>query len=197
MAECIVSSQKLVCTACLQEKDVQAFARRKDRPAGYRSSCKECTKARLAKWLRANPEKRAVYKERKKAADYRYEIPAEKRSEYNARYYQKNKLELAPKYRASAARWLRENPEKSASKKASRRARKLQAQPLWANSFFIAEAYRLARLRTQMTGVPWEVDHIVPLKSEAVCGLHVEHNLAVIPAIENSSKGNRYWPDMP
>jgi len=30
-----------------------------------------------------------------------------------------------------------------------------------------------------------------------VCGLHVEHNLQVIPRSVNQSKNNRRWPDMP
>jgi 5-methylcytosine-specific restriction endonuclease McrA len=45
--------------------------------------------------------------------------------------------------------------------------------------------------------VKHEVDHIVPLKSPLVCGLHVEHNLQVIPATQNRRKHNRVWPDMP
>ena len=71
------------------------------------------------------------------------------------------------------------------------------AKPAWANDFFIREAYHLAKLRTLATGYPWHVDHIVPLKSDLVCGLHVEHNLQVIPASENVRKQNFYWPDMP
>jgi hypothetical protein len=59
------------------------------------------------------------------------------------------------------------------------------------------EAYDLVTLRNNLTGVKWQVDHIVPLISKLVCGLHNEFNLRVITAMENNVKGNRYWPDMP
>lgn len=80
---------------------------------------------------------------------------------------------------------------------AQRRASKLQAMPRWANEFFIKEIYALAKLRTKVMGYEWHVDHIVPLKSETVCGLHVEHNLRVVPAVINRAKSNVTWPDMP
>jgi hypothetical protein len=41
------------------------------------------------------------------------------------------------------------------------------------------------------------VDHIVPLVSKFVCGLHCEANLQLLPGPENQRKGNRVWPDMP
>lgn len=34
------------------------------------------------------------------------------------------------------------------------------------------------------------------MNSKIVCGLHVEHNLQVVPAAYNMLKGNRIWPDM-
>lgn len=84
-----------------------------------------------------------------------------------------------------------------ARKRAWERARKLKATPPWADKSAIKAIYDFARLRTQSTGIQWEVDHIVPLKSPIVCGLHTEHNLMVITKSMNSSKNNHYWPDMP
>ena len=72
-----------------------------------------------------------------------------------------------------------------------------RATPAWANHFFIREAYLLSSLRSEMTGYRWEVDHIVPLQSSQVCGLHVENNIRVVPRSVNRSKGNSIWPDMP
>lgn len=93
--------------------------------------------------------------------------------------------------------WARKNPAKARLHASARKARKNTATPAWANEFFISEIYDLAERRTKATGIEWHVDHIVPLKSKFVCGLHVEHNLRVIPALENLQKGNRTWPDMP
>jgi len=98
--------------------------------------------------------------------------------------------------RSRSREWAKKNPEKAAQNSAKRRAAKLSAYPIWANKFFIEQAYDLARKRTEVMGVRYVVDHIVPLQSKFVCGLHVEHNLRVIPEAANATKGNRWWPDM-
>ncbi len=81
--------------------------------------------------------------------------------------------------------------------KAKRRAVHRLATPAWADRCAMRVIYEQARRITRETGIQHDVDHIVPLKSKLVCGLHVHCNLRVIPASENAKKNNRYWPDMP
>jgi len=70
---------------------------------------------------------------------------------------------------------------------AKRRANKIMATPSWANLEKIKEIYK---------NCPegYHVDHIYPLRSKYVCGLHVENNLQYLPAKENCSKGNKFEP---
>lgn len=72
-----------------------------------------------------------------------------------------------------------------------------QAIPQWADLHAMHEIYLSAERASTATGIPHTVDHIVPLRSKVVCGLHCEANLQVLPQRENFSKGNRHWPDMP
>lgn len=98
---------------------------------------------------------------------------------------------------ARARRRLEKNRDEVYAYNSTKRSKMKQATPVWAELFFIEEAYRLARLRTKTTGIRWSVDHIVPIQSAVVCGLHCHTNIRVIPVSLNASKGNRWWPDMP
>lgn len=71
-----------------------------------------------------------------------------------------------------------------------RRAIKAQAIPRWANIEAIELIYSTCPAGSH-------VDHIVPLVSKIVCGLHCEQNLRHLNAKDNHSKGNHWWPDMP
>jgi hypothetical protein len=131
-------------------------------------------------------------------------------------------LAANPEKRKSAASgWVRRNPDKSNAVTARRRsAKRLAFRPFDRELFALveSEAYALAKLREHATGIEWHVDHIVPLKSPrrqslgadlirksrfvgpllpVVQGLHNEYNLAVIIGLDNMSKSNRHWPDMP
>lgn len=65
-----------------------------------------------------------------------------------------------------------------------------KATPPWANMEKIKEIYY-----KRPKGM--HVDHIVPITSKIVCGLHCEQNLQYLTAEENTAKSNRHWPDMP
>lgn len=110
------------------------------------------------------------------------------------RAYRINNLEtLRASERKSKALCRLQHLEKYAAQAAERRAR--LALPPWANREAIAAIYSEARRLTSSTGVKWEVDHVIPLKNEIVCGLHVQTNLRVILKTENCSKSNRFLHD--
>jgi hypothetical protein len=66
----------------------------------------------------------------------------------------------------------------------------------WQDMDHIRAIYALAKIYRD-AGIDCVVDHIVPLRSKLVSGLHVQGNLAVIPREDNATKSNRWWPDMP
>ena len=185
------------CKTCGQEKPLSDFYIRKE-SGRHRSECKSCQNKSASKWARENPEKRraVALKWAKENYDYIRANKAKYRAEDPLKM-RKWERENPEKMKACRARWNAANKDRKAEHTATRRSRQRQAMPAWADRFVIAEAYRLARLRTEIFGFQWEVDHIVPLAGKTVCGLHVEHNLQVIPMSTNRRKSRSHWPDMP
>lgn len=107
--------------------------------------------------------------------------------------------------RAKAREWIENNRDRVRGHNQARLWRQVgrrrgvnpKCHPKWAINFFLREAYDLARLRTKVTGVKWEVDHIVPLRHPIVCGLHAHTNIRVVLAHANRVKSNAGWPGMP
>ena len=94
------------------------------------------------------------------------------------------------KCRKACQVWARNNPAKTTALVGLRRALKRKACPAWVDKDQIKNVYEKARTLTKQTGTTYHVDHIVPLKHELVCGLHVPWNLQIIPAAENIAKAN-------
>ena len=90
--------------------------------------------------------------------------------------------------------WKKINKGKINAINSKRRAIKKEAIPPWVNLQAIKEIYRKAAELTKTTGIPYEVDHIFPLKSKYMCGLHVQSNLQILTREENIAKSNRSWP---
>lgn len=202
------------CTRCGETKSLDDFGSFKRSLDGYKPWCKYCTKvynkqyrqsnleklkAKHLEYCRENREKRLGYdkerykKNREELIAYQKFYRVEKRkqiSAYKKQYYRDNKTAIQEKVRKR--RTL--SPEKIASQNARYRAKKRQATPSWLTEDHLKEIdtfYWLARDLRVTTGENYEVDHIVPLTSNIVCGLHVPWNLQILPSDINSSKRNK------
>lgn len=178
-----ISDGHHTCSKCGKRKPLLEFAKRKSRPIGVTSCCKSCLRPKNRSDYLANVERNREY-----AKAYRGRNP-EKISAWQSEYREANREALRKYFREYA----KLNPAAVNAKVARRRAQKLSASPKWANPVKVQGFYDALRF----LGYGWHVDHIVPLVSQIVCGLHCEANLRLIPATENMKKGNKFWPDMP
>lgn len=154
-------------------------------------------------YLSKNKKYRAANKERIAArAREKYLADREKILARNKTSYQKHKQNHvagkqrwvernALKVRDIKRRWEQANPDQRRAQLAKRKAALVQAIPKWADFELIKRVYREAVRLAAKTGVKYHVDHIVPLRNERVCGLHVHYNLRPIPMAENLKKSNK------
>jgi len=159
----------------------------------WREANKEKIKAYNKSYCEANKEKIKVVK---KAYDifYReannekikarmkkyYEANKEKKKAYDRVYYEDNK----EKINVHCSIYRKNNRGLLNAYNSKREANKIRATPLWANLEKIKEIYKNCPKG-------YHVDHIIPLRSEYVCGLHVENNLQYLTAKENMEKSNK------
>lgn len=166
------------CKRCGQSKPPSAFRPRyRD---GLGSWCVACHRARNSEWAKENRVRLTA-----KSAAWREANPGKA-----VEIARKSSRKLKVKRAEYAHHWTRANRDKRRASTAKRKAARLHATPPWAD---------LARIAAFYDNVPsgHDVDHIVPLVSRFVCGLHCEANLQYLLSSENQSKRNFRWPDMP
>lgn len=144
--------------------------------SGSLARCKPCL----------NEGSRARYyatKEKRKISQAAYYVQNREKILEAQHLYYKNNTEARAFYTRN---YKLANPAKQNALAAKRRATKLQATPSWINKNVVdaiyKEAHRLGK----------HVDHIIPLSSLTVCGLHWEGNLQLLDPIENMRKSNHY-----
>lgn len=181
-------SKLYTCTKCGKKKQPNEFSIRNSRPSGRNSWCKSCVSERDKEYYQHNREKilerqkqyDSLHKEEKRERNLQYQKDnAEKLNEYNRQYYSDNKERILP---VLNERKMRKN------------AKKLDATPKWLSNQHIADMksiYKACKKISDKTGVKHEVDHIIPLISDIVCGLHVPWNLQILPKSQNASKRNK------
>jgi 5-methylcytosine-specific restriction endonuclease McrA len=127
---------------------------------------------------------------------HKYASDRKHRKKRNAlqRHRRQTNPTVRAKWLAQLAQYAKDHPDKVCAYVGKRRALKLRATPSWLTQEHLDQIQALyaeaARL-TRETGIPHEVDHIIPLKGKTVCGLHVPENLQILTKAENQSKGNR------
>lgn len=177
--------------------------------------CKNCVSEQRRLYRLNNADKvslqKAAYYENNK--DLIYERAAVYYANNKARileskrkYYISNKIDILEKHAKQYIKtralviqqhrqYCRNNPDKRRKHYAKRRAAKLQAMPVyglkWLEELLVEEQYLISNVRSILTGVTHHVDHVVPLISDKVCGLHVSSNLRVILASDNLTKKNK------
>jgi 5-methylcytosine-specific restriction endonuclease McrA len=90
--------------------------------------------------------------------------------------------------------WKLNNQDQVLADNKLRRRKHREATPPWITrkqKSEIRQLYQIAITMSRTTGERYVVDHIVPLRSEVVCGLHVPWNLRVITQEENLKKSNK------
>ena len=134
----------------------------------YRNRTKNCTK-----------KKEYMKKYNKK---YR-----EENTEYYKEYKRNNK-EIAKKQKKE---YRIKNRATLNSQEAKRRFAKHKATPEWSELAMINILFEKAKWLESLTGLKYHIDHIIPLKSNNVCGLHVWQNLQILDATLNLQKSNK------
>ncbi len=200
-----------VCLACT----AQRAAEKRKTVAGAEAVKKACAKFYALK--SSTPEGRAEYAARsrkylanKKATDegknklaeyYRKYVEANRGKlwQYSREYNKARRLTVAGSECAKAATkaYRAKNVGKVATWRLVRRTAEQQRTPKWLTTEqlrCIDAKYAMARWLSDVVGIEYHVDHIIPLNGLLVSGLHVPDNLRVVHANINLSKGNKWAP---
>jgi hypothetical protein len=156
-----------------------------------KGACVECLKLEWEESNQARVEYFREYNRREEVKDRKNE------------WYQENREMVINNAATRPAHVLREyrntwktnNKTQIRADTKARRRKHREATPKWLSRkqrSEIRQIYQIAITMTQTTGEQYVVDHIVPLRSEVVCGLHVPWNLRVITQEENLKKSNKF-----
>jgi 5-methylcytosine-specific restriction endonuclease McrA len=172
------------CKKCggIKPATTEYFAKAKRNRDGLFSYCRECEKLRTKSRV---IQYREEYIEKAKLAEKNWRV---KNKEYLQQYNTIWKKANPEKIKQFNHIWYLKNKEKITRKSAIRNKRIRLLVP---NDIEIIKQIKEIYFNCP-TG--YEVDHIVPLKHDLVCGLHVPWNLQYLLQKDNRAKGNKFMP---
>ena len=155
-----------------------------------KGSCVECLKL---EWARGNEQRVDYFREYNRREDVK-----DRKNDW----YQDNRAAVidrastrpAEKLREYRNAWKVNNAVQVRADTKARRRKHREATPPWLTrkqKSELRQMYQIAITMTKTTGEQYVVDHIVPLRSDEVCGLHVPWNLRVITQEDNLKKSNK------
>lgn len=170
-----------VCNKCFTPRELIDFYKDKNFKDGHRTICKFCDVERRIIFAKANPDKTA--KNKKKYANTHVDKLKINKEKLGKEYFSKKRKE-----------YFERNKDKCNALTANYRAKRKNATLNLSKdqNILIGEFYKESVKLSKETGIPHQVDHIVPLRGATVSGLHVPWNLQVITKEENIKKGNKY-----
>jgi len=175
----------LPCLKCGEVKSLNSFYKKRGRPRGYQSYCKDCARLRTKRFRDENLEHcrnkgRELYGKDPKAAIQRV---------------LKSRANNLEKFKAYQRDYSRKNPVKVLAWDRTKAIKRQKRVPAWlteAQKKQIQEFYWLAKDLRAVSGEEYHVDHIVPLNGKDISGLHVPWNLQILPADLNNKKSNTW-----
>jgi hypothetical protein len=190
-----------VCKDCRETKEATHFSSHPSTKDRLAIACKPCQRARSAAWYQKNRERvleRTAQWGRDNIEKRREIGRKSNRATISTRraWYTANPDKVRAIARVTRAKNIEKCRARVRVNTKRYRAQRLRKPARWACLKAIAAIYAQAAARSLETGIPHDVDHIVPVRGKGVCGLHCESNLQILPASENRVKGNRFWPDM-
>jgi 5-methylcytosine-specific restriction endonuclease McrA len=158
-------------------------------PRKTKGACIECLKVEWAQGNEARAEYFREYNRREDVKDRKNEWYQENR----AQVIQAAATRPAQVKREYRNAWKETHKVQIRADTKARRRKHRDATPLWLTrkqKSELRQLYQIAITMTQTTGEQYVVDHIYPLRSEVVCGLHVPWNLRIITQQQNLQKSN-------
>lgn len=184
------------CVACVKERSNQHYQsnveKYKERVKSYHENNREKCLSYSREYYQDNKE--YMDKKHLEYCKQHQEQVQEYHKQYNKKYgkgyYKKNKQRINLK----SKQYRKNNPHVIKYHFLKRRETLKNAIPSWYSSeeHLVEKIYKKRDQLNERWGLKFEVDHIIPLISDTVCGLHTWCNLQLLEESTNRSKHNHY-----